>query len=578
MKKQGKYSKQPEARNALLQTYFTSLLSLVLCVAMFLGTSYAWFVSEVNNAGNEIYIGILDASLEKKLPDGKWVSLADSEDAQEKVTLFDKNIRWEPGYTTQETVKITNKGDLAFKYVLSFTDGTLEKGGTPVETAGALAQIAKDFEVWVYEHTEQNKDQEPPKSYAEITAADSGWTKATTLDKLLAGEPVLVGTMDQVRKAGQEQNAVNPDTTDGLKTEKTYTIALHMSEDAQAAGMGHKISLNVKMVAYQMVSEQDSFGNGNYDEQNYVSTVEGLLKAVAEAKDGDVIAVAAGTYDLTANPLVIEKSISLQGLNPTDKPVLQFITGDGTKGTAITHGIEIKADNVKLKDLVLSVDPTKDSTGNLVQISPKADGYYSDIVIDSCDFHGSDHCIAMYGNNVTIKNCILDESTADSQGNILYVWGTSGELVVENNVFTGNARNKHGISFYYQSEASKIAGNIRIEGNTFNKVNKAIVHESNMTYADVSVEILNNKFADCLKKPIAIDNGLFLSYKIHENLFLNIDQVADPYLDNKKDAAIDASGNYWGYEDPEWDLLIAGKNVTVKDYYADEAKTTLKTK
>ena len=211
-----------------------------------------------------------------------------------------------------------------------------------------------------------------------------------------------------------------------------------------------------------------------------------------------------------------------------------------------------------------------------MQIFPKTDGYYSDIVIDGCEFYGGDHCIAMYGNNVTIRNCILDESAADDQGNILYIWGTSGELVVENNVFTGNARNKHGISFYYQSEASKVSGNIRIEGNTFNKVYKAIVHESSMTYTDVSVEILNNKFADCLKKPIAIDNGSFLSYEIHENVFLNIEQVEEPYLDNKVDAIIDASGNYWGYENPEWETLISGDNVLVKDYYADEAKTELK--
>lgn len=575
MKKYGKYDKKPKAKSILLQTYFTSLLSLVLCVAMFLGTSYAWFVSEVNNTGNEIYIGILDVELEKKTGENKWESLsATKEDGSSKITLFNNEIRWEPGVTQLETVKVINKGDLAFKYVLSFTDGALEKGGTKIADSTKLAQVAQYFDVWVYDHTEQNV--EPPKEYADITAADSGWKKVTTLDKLLAGEPVLTGTMDQVRKAGQNADAVNAGTTDGLKTEKIHTVALHMNEDAVTEVMGHKISLNVKLIAYQAVSEKDAFGNGSYDELGYVSTVEGLTKAIEEAKDGDVIAVAPGTYDLTEKPLVINKSIALQGLNPKEKPVLQFLTADDRAGA---HGIEIKADNVKLKDLKLSVDPTKDSSGNLVQITRKADGsYYSDIVIDGCEFSGSDHCIAMYGNNVTIKNCILDESTADDQGNILYVWGTTGELVVENNVFIGNAWNKHGISFYNQSDASKIAGNIRIEGNTFNKVYEAIVHESNMTYSDVSVEILNNKFADCLKKPIAIDNGIFLSYKIHENVFLNIESVNEPYLYNKKDATIDASGNYWGYENPEWALLIYGENVTVKNYYTDEAKTNLKNK
>ena len=43
-----------ELRNMLLRTYLTSLLSLVICVTLFFGTSYAWFTSEVSNKGNEI--------------------------------------------------------------------------------------------------------------------------------------------------------------------------------------------------------------------------------------------------------------------------------------------------------------------------------------------------------------------------------------------------------------------------------------------------------------------------------------------------------------------------------------------
>ena len=73
MKKYGKYekrpegvpAKQPKVKSALLQTYFTSLLCMVLCVTMFFGTSYAWFTSEVSNTGNEIYIGTLDVGLFK---------------------------------------------------------------------------------------------------------------------------------------------------------------------------------------------------------------------------------------------------------------------------------------------------------------------------------------------------------------------------------------------------------------------------------------------------------------------------------------------------------------------------------
>ena len=54
MRKFGKYekmpdgtkAKQPAAKSVLLQTYFTSLICMVLCVAMFFGTTFAWFTSD----------------------------------------------------------------------------------------------------------------------------------------------------------------------------------------------------------------------------------------------------------------------------------------------------------------------------------------------------------------------------------------------------------------------------------------------------------------------------------------------------------------------------------------------------
>ena len=134
MKKYGKYEKmpdgtraqQPKVKNVLLQAYFTSLLCMVLCVTMFLGTSYAWFTSEVENAGNEIYIGTLKVGLDKKTgaSDDAWSSLSEKNEQGVNTTkLFDGNIRWEPGYTSLETIRVTNLGDLAFKYSLDFVAG-----------------------------------------------------------------------------------------------------------------------------------------------------------------------------------------------------------------------------------------------------------------------------------------------------------------------------------------------------------------------------------------------------------------------------------------------------------------------
>ena len=179
--------KQAKLKGTLLQTYFTSLLSLVLCVSMFLGTTYAWFTSEVNNTANEIYIGMLDVGL--------FAGDKDLADSSNK--LFDSSIRWEPGYTALETVKVVNEGDLAFKYVLSFTDGALTAGST-----SSLETVADSFEVWVYDHARNQGNAgavAEPDSYVQLSAAGSGWESAGSLRELLSGKTVLSGAMTAIR-------------------------------------------------------------------------------------------------------------------------------------------------------------------------------------------------------------------------------------------------------------------------------------------------------------------------------------------------------------------------------------------
>ena len=261
MRKFGKYekmpdgtkSKQPAVKSALLQTYFTSLICLVLCVTMFFGTTFAWFTSEVTNSGNEIYIGTLDVDLVKQNKDNTWTSL--NSEAGSTTKLFDKGIYWEPGYTALETVKVKDQGDLAFRYEMTFAKGS------EVDDAAAAW-----FDVWCY-HNPQNEIPEP-ENYAQITEAN-GWTYVGSLADVLSGKAVFKGEMDKEAVAANEEHI--------------YTIALHMNgekvtEDQQddlIALMGKKISLNVKLVATQLSSEQDAFDD-TYDSDKVTAKVTNL--------------------------------------------------------------------------------------------------------------------------------------------------------------------------------------------------------------------------------------------------------------------------------------------------------------
>lgn len=245
---------QAMARKTLLQTYITSLLGMALCVAMFLSTSYAWFTSEVVNEGNEIYIGILDVGLYRKTDEGRQ-DLADNTQK-----LYDDSVRWEPGYTSLETLYVVNKGDLAFEYFLHFTDGKLDDQVDP-----GLIALAECFEVYVY--NDIHNAIPTTTSYEEIRDPKNGWVFAGTLGEVLEGAAVFGDVMYEEDVRQQTPNPINPNegTLDGKPTELTYTVALHMRKDADMSVMGHRITLNVKLVAYQLESEVDGFGNSDYD-------------------------------------------------------------------------------------------------------------------------------------------------------------------------------------------------------------------------------------------------------------------------------------------------------------------------
>lgn len=392
MKKYGKFEKKPKMSSTLLRTYMTSLLSLVLCMVMFFGTSFAWFTSEVNNAGNEIYIGTLDVELEKKTGETKWDSLS-AVDANGKNTtkLFNENIRWEPGYTMLETVRVTNEGDLAFKYQLNFTDGKLAEEGEE-----RLAEVAGNFDVWVYDHN-KNGQAPDPASYADITAENSKWANAGKLDELLDGEVVLKGEME-------EQDVFDNATGKTKETSHTYTIAVHMSEDATGEGlMKQKISLNVKLVAYQMAAETDGFKNSKYDSTiAAVSNVADLKSALS--KGGNILLIS--DFDIEkAEDFVTIKSDTLDG----DGHAIRYTAATGEKNSA---GVVTAAGGV-VRNLTINGGTAADAISST--------GLTADLYVSKCTLSGARafNLTGTADSNHTINfNATVFESTVSYENKI----------------------------------------------------------------------------------------------------------------------------------------------------------------
>ena len=102
----------------------SSTLAILMCVAMLIGTTFAWFTDTASTAVNKIQAGTLNVALE--MYDGTtWV------DAEGKTLQFKVNgqipaegtqILWEPGCTYElPQLRVVNNGNLALKYKIQIT-------------------------------------------------------------------------------------------------------------------------------------------------------------------------------------------------------------------------------------------------------------------------------------------------------------------------------------------------------------------------------------------------------------------------------------------------------------------------
>ena len=116
----------------------TSALAILMCVAMLVGTTFAWFTDTASTGVNKIQAGNLDIEVEYRTSsDEDWKTLDSATDLfGAEGTLF------EPGHTRVVELRITNAGNLALKYkigmnVVSETAGT-NKAGNPYKLSDYL--------------------------------------------------------------------------------------------------------------------------------------------------------------------------------------------------------------------------------------------------------------------------------------------------------------------------------------------------------------------------------------------------------------------------------------------------------
>ena len=145
-----------------------SLLSMLLCVSMLIGSTYAWFTDTATTAVNKIQAGTLDVALEMSTDNGVTWKNAEGKTLNFMTTDNRKEILWEPGCTyALPLLRVVNKGNLSLKYEIVITgiDGDAELNKAiewtlPAEKTGNLVAGATSATIAISGHMKETAGNE----------------------------------------------------------------------------------------------------------------------------------------------------------------------------------------------------------------------------------------------------------------------------------------------------------------------------------------------------------------------------------------------------------------------------------
>ena len=259
----------------------TSVLALVLSLAMLAGSTFAWFTDTASTGVNRIVSGNLDVGLQYwgVGEDGKktWLTAENSED------LFDKNALWEPGYTQIVYLKVENNGNLALTYAMQIT---------PVHETVGVNVDGEQFKLSDY--------------------IKFGWTTFTADEN---GAPVALdreAAQTGVGDGAQLGKTLHRQAADPMKANAEELVALvawmpeNVGNEANYSTVQPTIELSLKVLATQAAVESDSFDNAydgdaatdedlnNKPEYNYSYTEEEGVTLITDENGKVVKAVVSG--------------------------------------------------------------------------------------------------------------------------------------------------------------------------------------------------------------------------------------------------------------------------------------------
>ena len=379
--------------NSTKRALITSALAILMCAAMLIGTTFAWFTDTASTGVNKIQAGNLDITVEYTLDGETWKDLDGATD------IFQKGL-WEPGHTEVVALKFKNNGSLALKYSINMN--------IVDETAG-INKLNQEYKLSDYLKVKTLSQEASLIGDICIGMAFSarndglGYTAtanfkdATVLDHDLLLAPGEVGNylimkVYMPETVGNEANAIS--------TEKAASI---------------NFGLNV--VATQVPYEKDSFGNTYDKDATYpVTDNKGLKDAINNATDGSTVLITSGEYTLS-DPAETSK---------IEIPAGATIAGAGADNTTLNvNNDKIAKDNVTLKEMTIKGSGSQGTVGTL-----NVNG--NNTTIENIDYKGDGNIAIAVSTGGSNSGTTFRGTKITNAFRGIQFWSLSGDSVIDN--------------------------------------------------------------------------------------------------------------------------------------------------
>ena len=268
-------------RKSTKRALLGSVMAMVLCLAMLVGATFAWFTDTASTGVNKIQAGNLDVVLEMQNADGKWVSAEGKTlDFVKAADAKGEAILWEPGCTYElPALRIRNNGNLALKYkvaitgingsaklneAIEWTIGDVAMGAEQHLAAGESSAFTIKGHMWESAGNEYMNESIDGIAITVVATQDTVESDSfnNTYDASATYPVVAVGDVntdgDTVLKDKEEDHTIQVTVPAGALDEGVQSLKLEVVKSATPAGV--QVASTESSQSYE-VTMKDQSGN-----------------------------------------------------------------------------------------------------------------------------------------------------------------------------------------------------------------------------------------------------------------------------------------------------------------------------